>query len=138
MDGYGSPSQCSVEDNPPTSIDEFHQRHMRVALLMVFSHSNHRVYGDHADNCLSQAEEALAINEVPVGCVFVCDGQIIGRGRNDTNCSLNVSRLYQGDLTIQKPCVRTHVDDTQGNQACRVYGHEFYTEPLPIIHIFQI
>ena len=39
---------------------------------------------------MTQAEEALASNEVPVGCVFVHQGQIISRGMNDTNRSLNV------------------------------------------------
>ncbi|CDO55625.1 similar to Saccharomyces cerevisiae YJL035C TAD2 Subunit of tRNA-specific adenosine-34 deaminase, forms a heterodimer with Tad3p [Geotrichum candidum] len=34
---------------------------------------------------LLEAEAALAINEVPVGCVFVHNDKIIGRGRNDTN-----------------------------------------------------
>ena len=31
---------------------------------------------------LALAEEALAEGEVPVGCVIVRDGQVIGRGRN--------------------------------------------------------
>ena len=28
------------------------------------------------------AQEAAAAGEVPVGCVIVCDGKIVGRGRN--------------------------------------------------------
>jgi tRNA-specific adenosine deaminase 2 len=39
---------------------------------------------------IKQAELALASDETPVGCVFVHDGKIIGRGMNDTNKSLNV------------------------------------------------
>ncbi|XGW30434.1 hypothetical protein V3C99_009422 [Haemonchus contortus] len=31
------------------------------------------------------AEEALESNEVPVGCVFVCHGKEVGRGRNEVN-----------------------------------------------------
>ncbi len=31
---------------------------------------------------LKQAEKALAINEVPIGCVIVCDGKVIARGYN--------------------------------------------------------
>ena len=31
---------------------------------------------------LSLAREAAAEGEVPVGCVIVCDGKIVGRGRN--------------------------------------------------------
>ena len=41
----------------------------------------------------SQAERALASNEVPVGCVFVHQGKVIGEGMNDTNSSLNVSKM---------------------------------------------
>ncbi|CAN6673225.1 tRNA-specific adenosine deaminase subunit Tad2p [Trichomonascus vanleenenianus] len=37
---------------------------------------------------LAKAEEALEAGEVPVGCVFVHNGEIIGRGMNDTNRSL--------------------------------------------------
>ncbi|TKR78318.1 hypothetical protein L596_019141 [Steinernema carpocapsae] len=38
------------------------------------------------------AEEALESNEVPVGCVFVFQGEIIGRGRNDVNRTKNPTR----------------------------------------------
>nr|CDJ97478.1 Tesmin TSO1 and CMP dCMP deaminase and Cytochrome c oxidase assembly protein CtaG Cox11 domain containing protein [Haemonchus contortus] len=31
------------------------------------------------------AEEALESNEVPVGCIFVCHGKEVGRGRNEVN-----------------------------------------------------
>ena len=30
---------------------------------------------------LELAEEARAEGEVPVGCVIVCDGKVVGRGR---------------------------------------------------------
>ena len=33
---------------------------------------------------------ALKSDEVPVGCVFVHNGEVIGRGMNDTNRSLCV------------------------------------------------
>ncbi|EPX71072.1 tRNA specific adenosine deaminase subunit Tad2 [Schizosaccharomyces octosporus yFS286] len=35
------------------------------------------------------AETSLANREVPVGCVFVYKGEVIGRGYNQTNCSLS-------------------------------------------------
>ncbi|KAI8325769.1 cytidine deaminase-like protein [Martensiomyces pterosporus] len=38
------------------------------------------------------AEEALDASEVPVGCVFVRNDEIVGRGRNETNISKNGSR----------------------------------------------
>lgn len=34
---------------------------------------------------LKQAEKAAAIGEVPIGCVIVCDGVIVGRGYNKRN-----------------------------------------------------
>ena len=43
----------------------------------------------------TQAEQALASDEVPVGCVFVHKDEIIGRGMNDTNRSLNVCLVYK-------------------------------------------
>lgn len=35
------------------------------------------------------AEEALDAGEVPVGCVFVYDGQVIACGRNEVKCHLS-------------------------------------------------
>lgn len=52
--------------------DDDHHRFMREALAM--------------------AELALATDETPVGCVFVHQGRVIGRGMNDTNRSLNGTR----------------------------------------------
>ena len=45
-----------------------------------------------------QAELALKSDETPVGCVFVHKGQIIARGMNDTNRSLNVR--YSLEITV--------------------------------------
>lgn len=41
---------------------------------------------------LEMAEEAYQNNEVPVGCVFVHNNQIVGRGRNETNVTKNGTR----------------------------------------------
>ena len=41
---------------------------------------------------LHMAEKALAAGEVPVGCVIVFRGEIVGSGMNDTNKSLNGTR----------------------------------------------
>ncbi|KAK7461974.1 tRNA(adenine34) deaminase [Stygiomarasmius scandens] len=41
---------------------------------------------------MAMAEEALAAQEVPVGCVFVRDGQIIAKARNRTNQLRNATR----------------------------------------------
>ena len=61
---------------------------------------------------------ALASDEVPVGCVFVHNGQIIGKGMNDTNRSLNVNGL----LTLQEPIVVS--DETIGHTTCRIHWHQ--------------
>lgn len=39
-----------------------------------------------------QAIEALESNEVPVGCVFVYDGAVVGQGRNTVNAMRNATR----------------------------------------------
>ena len=38
---------------------------------------------------IRQAKKALALEEVPIGCVIVCDGQIIARGYNRRNIDKN-------------------------------------------------
>lgn len=38
------------------------------------------------------AQEALEAQEVPVGCVFVYDGEILARGRNSVNETRNATR----------------------------------------------
>ena len=55
---------------------------------------------------LSEAAEAYALNEVPVGCVIVCDGKIIGRGHNRRITDGNV--LSHAELTaLGKACEST-------------------------------
>lgn len=56
----------------PSGDRAYHERFMREALTM--------------------AESALDHDETPVGCVFVYHGEIIGRGTNETNKSLNGTR----------------------------------------------
>ena len=41
---------------------------------------------------LEQAAAALACGEVPVGCVFVRQGEVIAGAHNETNCSKNATR----------------------------------------------
>ncbi|KAI9098116.1 cytidine deaminase-like protein [Phlyctochytrium arcticum] len=50
---------------------------------------------------LDQAQEAYDVGEVPVGCVFVHNGEIIGRGRNRTNESLNGTRHAEFEAVDQ-------------------------------------
>ncbi|KZT38944.1 cytidine deaminase-like protein [Sistotremastrum suecicum HHB10207 ss-3] len=44
------------------------------------------------DQALIMAEEALKAREVPVGCIFVREGQVIARARNRTNELKNATR----------------------------------------------
>lgn len=51
------------------------------------------------------AESALEVPEVPVGCIYVHDGKIIGKGFNATNITLNGTRhseLVGYDMIRQK------------------------------------
>ncbi|KAF9204804.1 tRNA(adenine34) deaminase [Podila verticillata] len=64
---------------------------------------------------LDLAEEAHSVGEVPVGCVFVYDpsGEIIGKGRNRTNESLNGTRHaeFEGiDMILSKEEYRSQID----------------------------
>lgn len=60
---------------------------------MVFGPVPNRSYHEgFMRKAIEMAELALASDETPVGCVFVKDGVVIGRGINGTNASLNVSQ----------------------------------------------
>lgn len=40
---------------------------------------------------LAEAQKAFAMGEVPVGCVIVADGQVVGRGHNLTETLADVT-----------------------------------------------
>ena len=66
-----------------------------AAIPAVFGPVPNREYHEgFMRKAIEMAELALASDETPVGCVFVHDGEVIGRGINGTNASLNVS-LWQ-------------------------------------------
>ncbi|XP_037952119.1 tRNA-specific adenosine deaminase 2-like isoform X1 [Teleopsis dalmanni] len=44
------------------------------------------------DEAFMEARHALAVGEVPVGCVFVWDNEIIARSRNYVNATKNATR----------------------------------------------
>ena len=51
---------------------------------------------------ITQAKKAYKLNEVPIGCVIVYEGKVIGRGynrRNTDKTSLAMPRLLQ----LRKP-----------------------------------
>ena len=39
-----------------------------------------------------QSEEALRAGEVPIGCCFVSEGEVIATGRNEVNLTKNATR----------------------------------------------
>ena len=49
---------------------------------------------------LTQAKKAAAIDEVPIGCVIVCDGKVIARGYNRRNIESSV--LGHAELAAMK------------------------------------
>lgn len=87
------------------------------------------------------AEEALAGGETPVACVLVLDGEVVARGMNDTNRSLNgtrhaeflamaeflskfpISRLKEADLYVTvEPCIMCASALRQYGIRCVYYG----------------
>ena len=69
-----------------------HHNSSSVATIkMVFGPIPNREYHEgFMRKAIEMAELALSSDETPVGCVFVHNGKIIGRGINGTNASLNV------------------------------------------------
>ncbi|KAF2723093.1 cytidine deaminase-like protein [Polychaeton citri CBS 116435] len=64
-----------------------------AAVMSVFRPvPNREVHEGWMREAINMAELALRSDETPVGCVFVRKGEIIGRGINGTNASLNGTR----------------------------------------------
>lgn len=60
---------------------------------------------EYMDEALRLAQEAARDGEVPVGCVIVCRGQIVGRGRNRREKARNA--LGHGEIeAINDACTR--------------------------------
>lgn len=72
------------ETVPTVEGDDVHLRWMREAMRMVRT-TNPILGGSRCNLIITQAEEAIAAKEVPVGCVFVRDNKIIAKARNRTN-----------------------------------------------------
>lgn len=60
----------------------------------------------YMQEAFSLAREAAAAGEVPVGCVIVCDGAIVGRGRNrreeqkNALCHAEIEAIRQACATL--------------------------------------
>jgi len=79
---------------------------MQMADETVYASTSHKCSSNGFENCDSEssehciwmraaldlASEALEAGEVPVGCVFVYDSEIVGRGRNRVNETRNATR----------------------------------------------
>lgn len=86
---------------PQTPIHEFWLNTLpaanqacKIVAAMVFGPVPNRPYHEaFMRKAIDMAELALASDETPVGCVFVHKGEIIGRGINGTNASLNVCQI---------------------------------------------
>ncbi|MBQ2692111.1 MAG: nucleoside deaminase [Clostridia bacterium] len=55
------------------------------------------------EEALALAAEAAVSGEVPVGCVIVCDGKIVGRGRNRREEEQN-ALLHAEIIAIEEAC----------------------------------
>ena len=92
--------------------DDIHLRWMREAMNMVRTHP---IIGSGSDLRITQAEEAMAAKEVPVGCVFVREDKIIARARNRTNELRNV---YPSSLRPSTQILNTRIPEP-GHETCR-------------------
>ena len=98
-----------MSENPsPVELDDLHLRWMREAMHMV---RIHHIIGSAGNLIITQAEEAMAAKEVPVGCVFVRDDKIIAKARNRTNELRNVRPPFI--LTRQMPNTHTSKQATR-------------------------
>ena len=70
-----------------------------------------RVHEKYMDKALDEAQKALSKGEVPVGCIFVRNGEVIGQGFNRTNELKNV--FFDFFAVIKSKIL------FEGNHACR-------------------
>lgn len=76
-----------------TKQEKYEQRQARKAEKAAREAEEARIRAEEQDRqdrkfmkvALAQAKRAYAKGEVPIGCVIVCDGEIIGRGYNRRN-----------------------------------------------------
>lgn len=66
------------------------------------------IHEKYMKEALKQAKKAYALGEVPIGCVIVYEGRIIGRGYNRRNTDKNT--LSHAEITAIKKASR-HIGD---------------------------
>jgi tRNA(adenine34) deaminase len=64
---------------------------MKSQILFVSNKTNMENDIRYMQLALAEAQKAFAMGEVPVGCVIVADGQIVGRGHNLTETLADVT-----------------------------------------------
>jgi tRNA(adenine34) deaminase len=64
---------------------------MKSTILFVLNVRSMENDSRYMQLALSEAQKAFAMGEVPVGCVIVADGQVVGRGHNLTEALADVT-----------------------------------------------
>ena len=64
---------------------------MKSAILYELNKKNMENDNRYMQMALAEAHKALAMGEVPVGCVVVADDQVVGRGHNLTETLADVT-----------------------------------------------
>jgi tRNA(adenine34) deaminase len=64
---------------------------MKLVILCELNKRNMENDTRYMTMALSEAKKAFAMGEVPVGCVIVADGQVVGRGHNLTETLVDVT-----------------------------------------------
>ena len=97
--------------------DPKHAYFMQQALLMV-SRTSYNYNTTRETDTRNQGEKALTVNETPVGCVLVHNDQIVARGMNDTNRTMNVGTARLGTRRA-RALTRSRGHDTQNSSPSR-------------------
>ena len=64
---------------------------MKSVILCELNKNNMENDTRYMTMALSEAQKAFAMGEVPVGCVIIADGQVVGRGHNLTETLADVT-----------------------------------------------
>lgn len=117
-----SKSMDSSSPEPGTAAarladDPKHAYFMQQALLMV-SRTSYNYNPTRQTNPRNQGEKALTVNETPVGCVLVHNDQIVARGMNDTNRTMNVGTARLRTRRA-RALTRSRGHDTQNSSLSR-------------------
>eukprot|EP00040_Diaphanoeca_grandis_P025511 m.141376 g.141376 ORF g.141376 m.141376 type:complete len:212 (-) comp30184_c1_seq1:66-701(-) len=87
-----STNAYGADDMTAMASHEVHQPNSNVRRPPCSIIAPASIHDQFMQAALDQAEEAFSVGEVPVGCVIVHSGTIIGRGRNRTIESMNPTR----------------------------------------------